>query len=70
MEDQARLEGEVRAATAQARFTGVLVVLLPLGGGLLAELASPGWFARALELVPDGVAGRASRSCSRWPRRC
>src|SRR5262245_35063070 len=45
MEDQARLEGEVRAATAQARFTGLLVVLLPLGGALLAELASPGWLA-------------------------
>jgi tight adherence protein B len=45
MEDEARLEGEVRAATAQARFTGVLVALLPLGGAALAELASPGWFA-------------------------
>ena len=45
MEEQARLEAEVRAATAQARFTGLLVALLPLGGGLLAELASPGWFA-------------------------
>jgi tight adherence protein B len=45
LEDQARLEGEVRAATAQARFTALVVVLLPLGGGLLAELASPGWFA-------------------------
>jgi tight adherence protein B len=42
-EEQARLEDEVRAATAQARFTGLLVVLLPLGGALLAELASPGW---------------------------
>lgn len=42
-EDQARLEGEVRAATAQARFTGLIVVLLPLGGALLAELASPGY---------------------------
>ena len=42
-EDQARLEDEVRAATAQARFTGVVVVLLPLGGALLAELASPGY---------------------------
>jgi tight adherence protein B len=48
MEDQARLEGEVRAATAQARFTGLLVVLLPLGGALLAELASPGWLAGLL----------------------
>ena len=45
MEEQARLEGELRAATAQARFTGLLVVLLPLGGALLAELASPGWLA-------------------------
>jgi tight adherence protein B len=42
-QDQARLEDEVRAATAQARFTGVVVVLLPLGGSLLAELASPGY---------------------------
>jgi tight adherence protein B len=45
MEDQGRLEDEVKAATAQARFTGLIVVLLPLGGGVLAELASPGWFA-------------------------
>jgi tight adherence protein B len=45
MEEQARLDGELRAATAQARFTGVLVVVLPLGGALLAELASPGWLA-------------------------
>jgi tight adherence protein B len=45
MEEGSRLEGELRAATAQARFTGVLVVMLPLGGALLAELASPGWFA-------------------------
>ena len=42
-DDQARLDGEVRAATAQARFTGFVVVLLPVGGGLLAELASPGY---------------------------
>jgi len=45
LEEQARLEDEVRSATAQARFTALLVVLLPLGGALLAELASPGWFA-------------------------
>jgi tight adherence protein B len=42
-EDDARLHDEVRAATAQARFTGVVVVLLPLGGALLAELAAPGF---------------------------
>jgi tight adherence protein B len=45
LEDQARLEAEVRSATAQARFTALIVVLMPLGGALLAELASPGWFA-------------------------
>jgi tight adherence protein B len=43
--DQDRLEDEVRSATAQARFTGLVVVLLPLGGALLAELASPGFIA-------------------------
>ena len=41
--DQARLEDEVRSATAQARFTGLVVVLLPMGGAMLAELASPGF---------------------------
>jgi tight adherence protein B len=45
LEEQRRLEREVSAATAQARFTGLLVVLLPLGGALLAELASPGFVA-------------------------
>jgi tight adherence protein B len=43
MEEQSRLEGELRATTAQARFTGVLVAGLPVGGAALAELASPGW---------------------------
>jgi tight adherence protein B len=42
-EDQARLIDEARTATAQARFTGFVVVLLPVGGALLAELASPGY---------------------------
>jgi tight adherence protein B len=43
--DRERLADEVRAATAQARFTGLVVVLLPLGGAVLAELASPGFLA-------------------------
>ena len=47
-EDEQRLADEVRAATAQARFTGLLVVGLPLGGGVLAELASPGFLASLL----------------------
>jgi tight adherence protein B len=42
-EDEARLLGEVKAATAQARFTGFVVVLMPIGGAMLAELASPGF---------------------------
>ena len=46
--DGSRLEDEVRAATAQARFTGLIVVLLPLGGAVLAELASPGFVAGLL----------------------
>jgi tight adherence protein B len=46
LEDHARLEHDARAATAQARFTGLIVVLMPLGGGLLAELASPGYVTR------------------------
>jgi tight adherence protein B len=45
-EDDARLLGEVRAATAQARFTGLVVVLLPLGSAGMAELASPGFVGR------------------------
>lgn len=46
LEDHARVEQDARAATAQARFTGLIVVLLPIGGGLLAELASPGYLTR------------------------
>lgn len=47
-EDQQRLVDEARVATAQARFTGLLVVALPLGGAGLAELASPGFAAGLL----------------------
>ena len=45
LEEEARVEADARAATAQARFTGLIVVLLPLGGALLAELATPGFVA-------------------------
>lgn len=47
-EDEARLRADVRAATTQARFTGLVVVLLPLGGAALAELGSPGFVAHLL----------------------
>jgi tight adherence protein B len=43
LEEEARVDADARAATAQARFTGLIVVLLPLGGALLAELATPGF---------------------------
>jgi tight adherence protein B len=54
-EDEARLLGEVRAATAQARFTGLVVVLLPIGGAGLAELASPGFIPGLLASPLTGV---------------
>jgi tight adherence protein B len=40
-----RIERDARTATAQARFTARLVLLLPAGAALLAELASPGLLA-------------------------
>jgi tight adherence protein B len=48
-EDEARLVGEARAATAQARFTGIVVVGMPVGGACLAELASPGFIGHLAE---------------------
>ena len=46
--DQDRLDAEARAATAQARFTSMVVLLLPVAGMLLAELASPGIVSRMI----------------------
>jgi tight adherence protein B len=43
LEDAARLERDARTATAQARFTGLLVCGLPLAAAVLAELARPGY---------------------------
>jgi tight adherence protein B len=60
LEDHARLEHDARAATAQARFTGVVVVLMPLGGAFLAELASPGYVSRlASSLLTAWLGGLA-----------
>jgi len=41
--ERERIVAEARSATAQARFTGLLVVAMPLGSGALAELAHPGF---------------------------
>jgi tight adherence protein B len=42
LEDASRVTRDARAATAQARFTGTLVAVLPAGAAALAELAQPG----------------------------
>jgi tight adherence protein B len=41
-EEAARVEADARSATAQARFTAWLVLALPAGAAVLAELARPG----------------------------
>jgi len=46
--ERERVVAEARAATAQARFTGLLVVAMPLGAGALAEIAHPGFTAAML----------------------
>lgn len=51
--ERERLLSDARSATAQARFTGVLVVAMPAGAGLFAELISPGFVAG---LLADGLA--------------
>jgi tight adherence protein B len=58
--ERERVVAEARAATAQARFTALLVVGMPVSAGLLAELAHPGFVAATLReplsLVLLGVA--------------
>jgi tight adherence protein B len=51
LEDRARNVADARSATAQARFTALLVTGLPLAGVALAELADPG-FVPALLAAP------------------
>jgi tight adherence protein B len=43
--DRDRTEADARSATAQARFTGLLVAAMPVGAALLAELLAPGFIA-------------------------
>lgn len=38
-----RVEADAHSATAQARFTGILVAAMPAGAALLAELLNPGF---------------------------
>jgi tight adherence protein B len=56
-----RAAEDARAATAQARFTGLLVVAMPTGAALFAELMEPGFLGRVVQspaaLVLMAVAG-------------
>ncbi len=49
---RARVEADARSATAQARFTGVLVAAMPAGAALLAEALDHGFVAG---LLANGV---------------
>jgi tight adherence protein B len=49
LESAERIERDASAATAQARFTARIVLLLPAGAAVLAELASPGLVAGLLD---------------------
>jgi tight adherence protein B len=43
-----RVAEDAKAATSQARFTGLLVVAMPTGGALFAELLQPGFLGKVL----------------------
>lgn len=53
--ERERIAEDARSATAQARFTGLLVVAMPTGGALLAELMQPGFLAGLLVSPPAAV---------------
>jgi tight adherence protein B len=53
--ERERVAEDARSATAQARFTGLLVVAMPSGGALFAELLQPGFLARLLSSPPSAV---------------
>ena len=53
--ERERVAEDARSATAQARFTGLLVVAMPTGGALFAELLEPGFLATLLSSPPAAV---------------
>jgi tight adherence protein B len=63
--ERTRLLEDTRAATAQARFTGVLVVAMPTGAAVFGELVDPGFISSlvsssaALALLAAAVAMQA-----------
>lgn len=50
-----RASDDARSATAQARFTGLLVVAMPSGGALFAELLQPGFLVEVLSAPASAV---------------
>lgn len=53
--ERERVAEDARSATAQARFTGLLVVAMPTGGALFAELLQPGFIAGLLASPPAAI---------------
>jgi len=53
--ERERVAEDARSATAQARFTGLLVVAMPSGGALFAELLQPGFLAGLVASPPAAV---------------
>lgn len=53
--ERQRVAEDARSATAQARFTGLLVVAMPTGGALFAELLQPGFIGKLLASPPAAV---------------
>ncbi|MGB0121313.1 MAG: type II secretion system F family protein [Solirubrobacterales bacterium] len=50
--EQDRVAEDARSATAQARFTGYLVVAMPVGAALFIELVEPGFTGSILRSTP------------------
>jgi tight adherence protein B len=53
--ERERVVEDARSATSQARFTGLLVVAMPTGGALFAELLQPGFLAKLLGSPPAAL---------------
>jgi tight adherence protein B len=50
-----RVAEDAKSATAQARFTGLLVVAMPTGGALFAEVVQPGFLGKLLGSPPSAI---------------
>lgn len=53
--ERERVAEDARSATAQARFTGLLVVAMPTGAAVFAELLQPGFLVELLGSPPAAV---------------